>query len=92
LRLVAGPLNDAAAAAKICAAMSEKDRDCQTAVFNGQRLTFQPDDAPAAAKPGAPAVTRQRNASQKRAAAELSAKKPEAATTSGWSPFLGKKN
>ena len=45
LRLVAGPLSDAAAAAKICAVLSESDRDCETTVFDGQRLAFKPDDA-----------------------------------------------
>lgn len=44
LRLVAGPINDAAAAAKICAAMMANDRACTTAVFEGQRLTMNPDE------------------------------------------------
>lgn len=92
LRLVAGPLSDAAAAAKLCAAISEKDRECETAVYDGQRLSFKAEDAPAAAKPAAPAVTRKRNAPQKRAAVEEPAKKPEAATSSGWTTFFGKKN
>jgi hypothetical protein len=38
LRLVAGPLSDAAAAAKICAVLAENGRACETAVFEGQRL------------------------------------------------------
>jgi hypothetical protein len=92
LRLVAGPLSDAAAAAKLCAAISEKDRECETAVYDGQRLSFKAEDAPAAAKPVAPAVTRKRNAPQKRAAVEEPAKKPEAATSTGWTTFFGKKN
>ncbi|MBR0829617.1 hypothetical protein JQ596_29205 [Bradyrhizobium manausense] len=41
LRLGAGPLVNAAAAAKICAALSETDRSCETAVFDGQRLSMQ---------------------------------------------------
>jgi hypothetical protein len=92
LRLVAGPLSDAAAAAKLCAAISEKDRECETAVYDGQRLSFKAEDAPAAAKSVAPAGTRKRNAPQKRAAVEEPAKKPEAATSSGWTSFFGKKN
>jgi hypothetical protein len=48
LRLVAGPLSDAAAAAKICAAMIENERPCETTVFEGQRLAMK-SDAPAAA-------------------------------------------
>jgi hypothetical protein len=59
LRLVAGPLSDAAAAAKICATMVENDRACGTTVFDGQRLALKADeptgsiDARAAAKPDA---------------------------------------
>ena len=54
LRLVAGPLDDAAAAAKICAGLTENDRPCETTVFEGQRLAMKTDDSPpdAAAKPG----------------------------------------
>jgi hypothetical protein len=44
LRLVAGPINDAAAAAKICASLTANDRGCTTAVFEGQRLTMSADD------------------------------------------------
>jgi hypothetical protein len=44
LRLVAGPLSDAAAAAKICAALVESERSCETAVFDGQRLAIKSDD------------------------------------------------
>jgi hypothetical protein len=50
LRLVAGPLGDAAAAAKICAALSENGRHCETTVFDGQRLAMR-DDPPPAARP-----------------------------------------
>jgi len=49
LRLVAGPLNDAAAAAKICASMTASDRPCETTVFDGQRLSINGDDPPPAA-------------------------------------------
>jgi hypothetical protein len=53
LRLAAGPLHDAAAAAKICAALTENKRACETTVFDGQRLTMAADDAHAAEKPAA---------------------------------------
>jgi hypothetical protein len=43
LRLVAGPLNDAAAAAKLCATLTENDRSCETTVFDGQRLAVNGD-------------------------------------------------
>ncbi len=44
LRLVAGPLNDAGAAARICAVLTENKRSCETAVFDGQRLSLKGDD------------------------------------------------
>ena len=47
LRLVAGPLNDAGAAAKICAVLTENKRPCETAIFDGQRLSLKSDDAAA---------------------------------------------
>jgi hypothetical protein len=49
LRLAAGPLSDAAAAAKICAAMIENQRPCETTVFDGQRLAMKADEDPPAA-------------------------------------------
>ena len=52
LRLVAGPISDAAAAAKICAALTESDRSCETTVFDGQRLALKDDHGPATASPG----------------------------------------
>jgi hypothetical protein len=51
LRLAAGPLHDAAAAAKICAALTENKRACETTVFDGQRLAMAADDAQAGEKP-----------------------------------------
>ena len=41
LRLGAGPLVNAAAAAKLCAGLSESDRHCETTVFDGQRLSMR---------------------------------------------------
>jgi hypothetical protein len=51
LRLAAGPLHDAAAAAKICAALTENKRACETTVFDGQHLAVAADDAKAGEKP-----------------------------------------
>ncbi|WP_441241737.1 hypothetical protein [Tardiphaga sp. 768_D3_N2_1] len=59
LRLVAGPLSDAAAAAKICAALTESSRPCETSIFDGQRLAMKAETAPAEAAP-APARPAQR--------------------------------
>jgi hypothetical protein len=41
LRLGAGPLLNAAAAAKLCAGLSENERHCETTVFDGQRLSMR---------------------------------------------------
>ena len=41
LRLGAGPLVNAAAAAKLCAGLAENDRHCETTVFDGQRLSLR---------------------------------------------------
>ena len=65
LRLVAGPLSDAAAAAKICAAMLEGKRTtCETTVFDGQQLALKDDEPQASARPAPvrPAVRRRSSA------------------------------
>jgi hypothetical protein len=69
LRLVAGPLNDAGAAAKICAVLTENKRHCETAIYDGQRLSLGPEDQPPAAAAGKPSPSAQRRAPAKRAAA-----------------------
>lgn len=51
LRLVAGPLDDAAGAAKICASLIENERPCETTVFDGQRLAMNAEETAMAAKP-----------------------------------------
>jgi hypothetical protein len=94
LRLVAGPLNDAGTAAKICAGLSVSQRTCETAIYDGQRLTLKPDDEPAATKPLQP---QRRRVVPKRAAAAVPApppaaeepKKPEPTT---FSSLFGRKN
>jgi hypothetical protein len=53
LRLVAGPISDAAAAAKICASLTVSDRGCTTAVFEGQRLALGADGKTESSKPEA---------------------------------------
>ena len=93
LRLVAGPLNDAGAAARICAVLTENKRPCETTIFDGQRLSLKPDDTPpTAAKP-----TPRRRSIAKRAAVvvEEVSKKPEApppATQTTLSSFFNRKN
>ena len=70
LRLVAGPLSDAAAAAKICAALIEGERPCETSVFDGQRLA-EKTDAPVPAAPPP-----RKRAGAKRASAGVQPPKP----------------
>ena len=73
LRLVAGPLADAAAAAKICAALLESQRPCETTVFDGQRLAMKAEEPPVSVKPAPP----RRRSIGKRAVVEEPPKKPE---------------
>jgi hypothetical protein len=80
LRLVAGPLSDAAAAAKICAVLIESNRTCETAVFDGQRLAINADEQPAATavKPAKPIARRR---VPKRVLIDDAPKKPDTSST-----------
>jgi hypothetical protein len=87
LRLVAGPLNDAAAAAKICAGLIENERPCETTVFDGQRLAMKADEpaataAKSVAKPVAAKPMARRRSNPKRVVSDEPAKKPESSTLS----------
>jgi hypothetical protein len=84
LRLVAGPLNDASTAARICATMTENKRPCETTIFDGQRLSIKADDTP---PPAAATPAPRRRGYAKRAAAPVvveEPKKPEPTTISSW--------
>jgi hypothetical protein len=95
LRLVAGPLDDALAAAKICAGLVENERSCETTVYDGQRLAMKDEpkaadkpaadksavDKPAEDKPAAVRPAGHRRSYSKRAAVEEPAKKPDTAST-----------
>jgi len=73
LRLGAGPLSDAAAAAKICAVMVENRRPCETTVYDGQRLAITGEDASAstaADKPGSARPATHRRSYAKRVTVE----------------------
>jgi len=83
LRLVAGPIGDAAAAAKICASIIASDRACTTTVFEGQRLSMSPDEpSTGEEKPGSPAkpALQKRHPPQRPAVTEETAPKPESST------------
>ncbi len=58
LRLGAGPLSDAAAAARICAVMVENRHPCETTVYDGQRLPITAEDESAAASSSAASAAR----------------------------------
>lgn len=53
LRLIAGPIKDAAGAARICAALANASRECKTSAFEGQRLSLpnKPAETPPVRKP-----------------------------------------
>ena len=88
LRLVAGPLTDAAAAAKICAGMQANERPCETTVFEGQRLTMNGNDSPAPTNTTTTTTTTSRSYGHKHSAPKHAAKdeppppKPEPSTMS----------
>lgn len=62
LHLVAGPLGDAAAAAKLCAALGPREKACEPTVYDGQRLALEtaaplpPRKKPKIVRPPQPAV------------------------------------
>jgi hypothetical protein len=72
LRLVAGPIRDAAAAARICAVLSNADRDCKTTSFDGQRLSLSAEPEQKAS-PVRPATKRRSTRAPKPAAAPTQA-------------------
>jgi hypothetical protein len=85
LRLVAGPLTDAAAAAKICAGLMESERPCETTVFDGQRLAMNADE-PVATAPKPPAaavkpVAPHHRSSSRHVSVEEPVKKPDPPST-----------
>jgi hypothetical protein len=78
LRLVAGPLGDAAAAAKICALLIENARTCETTVFDGQRLAMKADEpAATATKPATAKPVARTQSVPKRGANDEPPKKPD---------------
>jgi hypothetical protein len=100
LRLVAGPLDDAAAAAKICAGLIENHQPCETTVYDGQRLAMNAEEPaatdkpvsakPATAKPATARPSSRRRSSSKHVAVEEPAKKPDPPST--LSSFFRRKN
>jgi hypothetical protein len=86
LRLAAGPVSDAAAAAKICASLTESERSCETTLFDGQRLSLQVDDKPEqapapVARPGQSRRGTQKRVRQEEPPAPAPVAKPEPPST-----------
>src|SRR5437016_11656801 len=80
LRLVAGPITDAAAAAKVCATLIESNRACETAVFDGQRLSLNdrsPSAAPATSPNNRPAAPSTRSSRKRGNATGVKIEEPE---------------
>jgi hypothetical protein len=88
LRLVAGPLGDAAAAARICATLTEGRKACETTVFDGQRLAMQTDEPSDSTKPDLTKPAEHKRILAKRPATPEPPKKPE---TSAFSSLFGKR-
>lgn len=85
LRLAAGPLSDAAAAAKICASLIESERTCETTVFDGQRLAMKADEQPPSVKPPPPQQqAHRRGYYPKRSTRDDPPPRPESSTLSRW--------
>jgi hypothetical protein len=78
LRLVAGPLDDAAAAAKICAGLIESERTCETTVYDGQRLAMKTEEPKATDKPATEKPAADKSAVDKPAEVKPAAVKPAA--------------
>ncbi len=63
LRLVAGPITDAATAAKLCAGLTAADQFCETAMYDGQRLSTK-RATPAPPQPQPQAATKKRTSAR----------------------------
>jgi hypothetical protein len=88
LRLVAGPLSDAAEAAKICAGLlTESNRACETSIYEGQRLNLTSEKTVTEKeKAAAEEHPVQRPKRRNRSRGESAQEKPK---TSSFSSFFG---
>ena len=86
LRLVAGPLADAAAAARICAVLTESERPCETAFFDGQRLAAGPEARPETPAARSPPPRRRKSSARPARSSVAVVARPQ---RTGFSSFLG---
>lgn len=92
LRLAAGPLHDAATAARICAALMENKRACETTVFDGQHLAMASGEAEPALRPPAEIKPASRHSNYpKRSKKDDTPPKPEPSSTLSSVFGVGKK-
>jgi hypothetical protein len=87
VHVVAGPIPDAAAAARLCAMLSTDERDCETVLFDGQRLLPDLDDAKK--KPPAPARPARRKQARHEVAPTTPATPPTADSKTSVLSLLG---
>lgn len=84
LRLIAGPIRDAAAAARICAVLSGAERDCKTSIFDGQRLSLAAEPEAKAAPSRRPKQRKSSREQQPDTAQAKPADSPSLATRLGF--------
>jgi hypothetical protein len=87
VRVIAGPIPDAAAAANLCAMLAADARQCETAIFDGQRLLPDIDDA--TKNPAAAAKPPRRKQANREPSATTQATQPAGAKQSSLSSLLG---
>jgi hypothetical protein len=85
VRVIAGPIPDAAAAAQLCAILTADARECETAIFDGQRLL--PDIDNTKKKPAAASKPSRRKPAE--ATSTTQPKQPADGRSSSLSSLLG---
>ncbi len=91
LRLGAGPLINAAAAARLCAGLAESDRRCETTVFDGQRLSLRAGPEKTQEKPQDRAPDKIEDKNQDKNQDKNSEKSPDAVPQAETAPAPGAK-
>jgi hypothetical protein len=87
VRVIAGPIPDAAAAANLCAMLAADSRGCETTIFDGQRLLPDADDA--TKKPVAAPKSPRRKQADREATSAPQPRQPTGGKSSSLSSLLG---